>query len=108
VLILEMGMSDFKEIETLSNIAMPGEAIITNIGESHIEHLGSREGIVKAKLEIKAGLSREGSLIIDGDEPLLKEEHEHTNVITCGFGEVNDYVVTDVHIGIDETRFKVN
>src|SRR5699024_996331 len=108
ILILEMGMSDFKEIERLSKIAMPDEAIITNIGESHIEHLGSREGIAKAKLEIKAGLSNEGSLIIDGDEPLLKEEHEDANVITCGFSETNDYLVTDVHIGIDETRFKVN
>lgn len=108
MLILEMGMSDFKEIERLSTIAMPDEAIITNIGESHIEHLGSREGIAKAKLEIKAGLLREGSLIIDGDEPLLKEELEDANVITCGFSEANDYVVTDVHIGIDETRFKVN
>jgi len=108
ILILEMGMSDFKEIERLSKIAMPDEAIITNIGESHIEHLGSREGIANAKLEIKAGLSNEGSLIIDGDEPLLKEEHEDANVITCGFSETNDYLVTDVHIGIDETRFKVN
>lgn len=108
MLILEMGMSDFKEIETLTNIAMPDAAIITNIGESHIEHLGSREGITKAKLEIKTGLSNEGNLIIDGDEPLLKKEHEDAHVVTCGFGETNDYIVTDVHIGIDETRFKVN
>src|SRR5699024_1235287 len=50
VLILEMGMNHFNEIDLLSKIARPDYAIITNIGESHIEHLGSREGITKAKL----------------------------------------------------------
>src|SRR5699024_9799471 len=52
VLILEMGMSDFGEIDRLSRIAEPDYAIITNIGESHIEQLKSSSGIAKAKLEI--------------------------------------------------------
>ncbi|WP_026675967.1 UDP-N-acetylmuramoyl-tripeptide--D-alanyl-D-alanine ligase [Fictibacillus gelatini] len=86
VLILEMGMSGFGEISLLSKIAEPDVAIITNIGESHIEALGSREGIAKAKLEIKDGLKESGVLIIDGDEPLL--EHVCSkNVLKCGYNE---------------------
>ena len=56
--ILEMGMSGFHEIELLSNIAEPDIAVITNIGESHMQDLGSREGIAKAKSEITIGLKR--------------------------------------------------
>ncbi len=89
VLVLEMGMSNFGEIELLSHIAQPDYAIITNIGESHIEFLGSREGIAKAKSEITAGLAEDGVLIIDGDEPLLAFHHDNETTITCGFEEHN-------------------
>lgn len=89
VLVLEMGMSNFGEIELLSHIAQPDYAIITNIGESHIEFLGSREGIAKAKSEITAGLAEDGVLIIDGDEPLLAFHHDKETTITCGFEEHN-------------------
>ena len=82
VLVVEMGMSDFGEIDRLTNIAQPDYAIITNIGESHIEHLGSREGIAKAKLEITNGLKRDGKLLIDGDEKLLDICKEKKNVIS--------------------------
>src|SRR5699024_429066 len=108
MLILEMGMSDFKEIETLSNISLPDYAIITNIGESHIEHLGSREGIAKAKLEIKAGLKEGCLLIIDGDEVLMEKEHEQEHVLSCGFTQTNEYIVTNVDITEEETKFFVN
>ena len=47
------------------------EAVITNIGTMHIEHLGSREGILHAKLEILQGLRPGGKLVYNGDEPLL-------------------------------------
>lgn len=89
VLVLEMGMSNFGEIELLSRIAQPDYAIITNIGESHIEFLGSREGIAKAKSEITAGLAEDGMLIIDGDEPLLSYHHGKKTTVTCGFEEHN-------------------
>jgi UDP-N-acetylmuramoyl-tripeptide--D-alanyl-D-alanine ligase len=83
-LVLEMGMSNFGEIEQLSEIALPDIAVITNIGESHIEFLKTREGIAKAKLEILAGLKSEGLLIYDGDEPLLKQSY-HVKTRTVGF-----------------------
>lgn len=70
--ILEMGMSGFNEIELLSNLAEPNIAIITNIGESHMQELGSREGIAQAKAEIITGLRSNGVFIYDGDEPLLE------------------------------------
>ncbi|WP_088363052.1 UDP-N-acetylmuramoyl-tripeptide--D-alanyl-D-alanine ligase [Bacillus cereus] len=71
VCIVEMGMNHFGEIELLSNIANPNYAMITNIGESHIGLLGSREGIAKAKSEIMSGLTNKENILIDGDEPLL-------------------------------------
>ena len=69
--ILEMGMSAKGEIEYLSKIASPRIAVITNIGSSHIGLLGSREAIRDAKLEIREGLLKDGTLILNGDEPLL-------------------------------------
>lgn len=72
MLVLEMGMDHKGEIEVLSNLATPDIAAITLIGESHIEYLGSRQGIAEAKMEITAGLKKDGILIIPNDEPLLK------------------------------------
>ncbi|EIT84991.1 UDP-N-acetylmuramoylalanyl-D-glutamyl-2, 6-diaminopimelate-D-alanyl-D-alanyl ligase [Fictibacillus macauensis ZFHKF-1] len=94
VIILEMGMNHFGEISLLSKLAQPDLAIITNIGESHIEFLGSREGIAQAKLEIKDGLKESGLLILDGDEPLLQHV-KATNVLSCGYGEENTMTIVD-------------
>lgn len=69
--VLEMGMSAKGEIEYLSKLGNPKIAVITAIGTSHIEHLGSREGIRDAKMEITLGMEQGGALILDGDEPLL-------------------------------------
>ncbi len=73
VSVLEMGMSDFGEIERLSRIAQPEIGIVTNIGTSHLEFLGTRENICYAKLEIRAGMKESGTLLLNGDEPLLTE-----------------------------------
>ena len=107
-LVLEMGMIAFGEIDLLTRIAKPDFAIITNIGESHIEFLGSKQGIAKAKLEIKNGLKSSGKLIIDGDEPLLEGEKENSNTITCGFNKDNDVVNDKIEITNKETLFTTN
>ena len=73
VVILEMGMSRAGEIKVLSDLAKPDIAIITMIGESHIEFFGSRTGIADAKMEICSGLKENGVLIYPGEEPLLQE-----------------------------------
>ena len=72
VSVLEMGMSDRGEIEYLSRIAEPDIAIVTNIGTSHMAHLGSRENICHAKMEIVRGLKRGGTLLLNGDDPMLR------------------------------------
>ncbi|MCX7615534.1 MAG: UDP-N-acetylmuramoyl-tripeptide--D-alanyl-D-alanine ligase [Clostridiales bacterium] len=69
--VLEMGMSNFGEISQLTKVAKPDIAVITAVGVAHIEFLGSREGILKAKLEILEGLKEGGSAVLNGDEPLL-------------------------------------
>lgn len=107
VLIVEMGMSDRKEIEKLAEIAKPDYAIITNIGESHIEFLGSRQAIAEAKLEILHGIKEDGILIIDGDENLLESVYQRDHVITCGFNVHNDVIIEQVEIGSTQTNFKL-
>lgn len=69
--ILEMGMRGFHQIEYLCNIAKPHVAVITNIGLSHIELLGSRENILKAKLEIFDALADDGIAILNADDDML-------------------------------------
>lgn len=108
LLVLEMGMSDFGEIELLADIAAPDYAIITNIGESHIEFLGSREGIAKAKLEITKGLKDDGIVIFDGDEPLLHAGIRQPNTITCGFNQGNDVVIDRVAVSQNATAFHLS
>ncbi len=71
--VIEMGMNHFGEISRLSRTAAPTMGIIGNIGVSHIENLGSREGILKAKLEILDGMAENAPLILNGDDPLLRE-----------------------------------
>ncbi len=72
VAVLEMGMNHLGEISRLTNIAKPDIALITNVGKAHIGNLGSQENILKAKLEIIEGLNKNGLLILNGDDALLK------------------------------------
>src|SRR5690625_53497 len=107
VLILEMGMSDYGEIDRLSRIGEPTYTIITNIGESHIEYLGSREGITQAKLEILNGMKSDGTVIVDGDEPLLAGIPDRINVISCGCNDTNDMIVRHVKVEEKQTIFEI-
>ena len=88
VAVLEMGMNHFREIAYLSEIAQPNVAVIINIGTMHIEHLGSKEGILQAKLEILEGLRDGGNLLLNGDDPLLWGSREQSVAVTC-FGREN-------------------
>ena len=101
-LVLEMGMNHFDEISYLSNIAKPDIAVITNVGTSHIGNLGSRENILKAKLEILEGLKDNGTLIINNDNDLLYNIYNHLtkdyNVITVGIDNNSDIYATNINI----------
>lgn len=105
--ILEMGMSGFGEIEFLSNLATPDIAAITNIGESHMRDLGSREGIAKAKFEIIKGLN--GPLFYDGDEPLLNDlvEVSKGEFKKIGFNTDNDFYIHDLQASEKSISFKI-
>ena len=89
VAVLEMGMNHFREIAYLASIAQPDVAVIINIGTMHIEHLGSMEGILKAKLEILEGMPADGAIILNGDDPLLWNQREELNDRAVYFGVRN-------------------
>lgn len=93
-MVLEVGMNSFGEISVLTNIAKPDIAVITNIGTAHIGMLGSRENILKAKLEILEGLNAQGIVVINYDNDLLYDwydkEKEHYQILTYGLGEGSD------------------
>ena len=86
VAVLEMGMNHFREIAYLASIAQPNVAVITNIGTMHIEHLGSQEGILQAKLEILEGMKDSGKVILNGDDALLWNLHRRQDfdIAFCG------------------------
>ncbi len=69
--VIEMGMNHFNEISRLSKTVEPSIACITNVGTAHIENLGSREGILKAKCEILDGMAKGSTLIVNGDNDML-------------------------------------
>lgn len=107
--VLEMGMSGFGQIEFLSELARPDYAIITNIGEAHMQDLGSREGIAKAKFEITAGLESHGKLFYDGDEPLLQPFIENfPQAVSFGFDDNNELTVTDIKAAENGSSFQVS
>lgn len=108
--VLEMGMSSFGEIEFLSNLAKPMYAVITNIGEAHMQDLGSREGIAKAKFEIISGLNANGQLFYDGDEPLLRPFVENAPSIqtkSFGLNKQNDLSIIEVNFTEQGSTFRV-
>ena len=113
VAVLEMGMNHFGEISLLSSIANPTICIITNIGTSHIGNLGSRENILKAKLEILEG-NKKKAVIVNNDNDLLhkwqKENKENYNIKTYGIKEQSDIVAKDIKLEENKSTFtcKIN
>ena len=107
LLVLEMGMNNMGEISYLSNIAKPTLAIITNVGSAHIGNLGSRENILKAKLEITEGLS--GKLIINNDNDMLHDYYlsNKDNIITVGINNDSDIMAKDISYE-GNTSYKYN
>ncbi|API88639.1 UDP-N-acetylmuramoyl-tripeptide--D-alanyl-D-alanine ligase [Marinilactibacillus sp. 15R] len=110
-IILEMGMSQADEIHVLSTLAEPDVAVITMIGESHIEFFGSRDGIADAKMEIVDGLKSDGVLIYPGEEPLLAERTAilpEERVRTFGRTDKENLYATKIEVKSRSTEFSVN
>ncbi|MFZ5965851.1 MAG: UDP-N-acetylmuramoyl-tripeptide--D-alanyl-D-alanine ligase [Bacillota bacterium] len=91
--IFEMGMSSLGEIDRLANIVKPHIGVITNVGLSHIEHLGSQENIFKAKMEIATYMKEKNTLIVNGDDKYLRtlrRTHLDYKIVYAGLEENND------------------
>ena len=85
--VIETGMDGAGQIRYLGEIVRPHIALITNIGDMHIEFLGSRENILKAKCEIFENLDPDGIAVLNGDDPLLNTVSVPQRAIRCGSGE---------------------
>ncbi|MFC5602154.1 UDP-N-acetylmuramoyl-tripeptide--D-alanyl-D-alanine ligase [Sporosarcina koreensis] len=110
VAVLEMGMSGFGEISFLSDLAKPHYTVITNIGEAHMQDLGSREGIAIAKFEIIDGLQEDGKLFYDGDEVLLQalvSAHPKLDAVSFGHSENAGLSLGVMESGDEGSRFTV-
>ncbi len=104
--VIEMGMNHFGEISRLSRTVLPQIGVITNVGTAHIENLGSREGILKAKCEILDGMEKGSPLIINGDNELLSEyENSDYRLIRFGLSEGNDMRAEDIVPDSEGSRF---
>ena len=108
VMVAEMGMNHFGEISRMTAAARPDLAVITNIGTSHIEYLGSREGICRAKLEILEGLREGGTAVLCGDEPLLWDKRDTLGCRVVTYGLENPACDLTAHLHNDGTFDIVN
>ena len=110
ILLLEAGMNDIGHIHNLSLIAKPDIGIITNVLTSHIGILGSRENILKAKLEILDGMNSESKLIINNDNDMLRQWYnslrDKSNILKIGIENSSDITVYDIRED-DITRFNI-
>lgn len=107
--VIEMGMNHFGEIEYLQNIAKTDVAVISNVGMSHIENLGSREGIFRAKMEIAKNFNENNTLIINGDNEYLDTVSDTPyKVVRFGMDEHNDIYAKDINnLGLMGVEFTV-
>ena len=110
-MVVEMGMNHFGEIRKLTNIAKPTVAVITNIGTAHIGNLGSRENILKAKLEILEGL-KGNTVIVNNDNDLLHTwalaNKDKYNIITYGITNESDYMAKNIKSFEDKSEFTIS
>lgn len=104
ILVVEMGMDRFGQIDQLSHLAQPDVAVITMIGEAHIEFFGSRDKIADAKMEIVNGLKEDGILIYNGDEPLLIKRAQDISQETFTFGNEATDDLQSVNVVSDATK----
>lgn len=93
IAVLEMGISDFGEMSRLAKIARPNTSVITNIGTCHLENLGDRDGVLKAKTEVFAYLKENGNIILNGDDDKLATVKEYRGIKPVFFGMDEKYPV---------------
>ena len=111
VAVIEMGMNHLGEISELTKIAKPSISVITNVGTAHIGNLGSRENILKAKLEILDGMNKK-RLVINNDNDLLhkwkNENKEDIEIHTFGIENTSEVMAENIERTENETNFICN
>ncbi len=108
--VFEMGMSAFGEIRSMTRTAEPDIAMVLNVGSSHLEYLKTRDNIARAKLEISEGLREGGTLILNGDEPLLRKyvKKGRYTVLYAGIeNRDNDIYAENIRVGDNGTEFDI-
>lgn len=114
--VVEMGMNHSGEIDVLAKAVRPDIGVITNIGVSHIENLGSREGIMKAKCEMFPYIKEGGFAVLNGDDDMLSKIeageyglHGGTGIVWYGTDEKFDIWASDIEpMGIDGIKCRIN
>ena len=103
--VIETGMDRAGQIRYLGEMVKPDIAVITNVGDMHIEYLGSRENILKAKCEIFENLKKDGLAVLNGDDELLDTVTLPQNILRCGLSAHCNVRVSEVEdLGIDGIR----
>jgi len=108
VLVVEMGMRGRGEIARLCQLARPTAGIVTNVGVSHLELLGSQEAIAAAKAELVEALPSDGLAVLNGDDPWVRAMAGQTRarVVTYGL-EQGEVTARDLELGADGARFQL-
>lgn len=109
IAVIEMGMSMPGEMKRLAQLVELDCAVVTNIGVSHIEALGSRDGICREKFHIADALGDNGCMFLNGDDDILKVHKKELDkpVITFGIEEGNDYQAVNIEKTAVGTRFDI-
>lgn len=109
VSVVEMGISGFGEMRRLTNIVRPTIAVFTVIGEAHLEFLGDRPGVLRAKGEIFESMSRDCLAVLNGDDDLLSQCYPDMRRVTYGKDPSNDVYADGIRTnGVDSLRFTVH
>ncbi len=100
IAVLEMGISEFGEMEKLTRIVQPDLAVITNIGVAHIQQLGSQENICREKMSITLGMKSNRILLLNGEDPLLRAHRNSVENVVLLYGTTPDcnFYAKDIRI----------
>ncbi len=110
IAIIEMGTNHFGEIERLGRIVKPDMAVITNIGQSHLENFGTREGVFKEKTSMFKYLANDGKIILNGDDDLLSRLRSVRGITPKFFGLGKDVDLCAENIklkGLEGSEFDI-
>ena len=105
VAVIEMGVSLFGEMTRLTNMVHPDMAVFTNIGDAHLEALGDRPGILRAKSEILHGMGPDAVIFANGDDALLSAADFGRKTVLFGLGENCDWRAVELEADTEGTKF---